>query len=332
MHEPGPPLLLTRPLARNLDLALQLGVPEHAVVDAGHADGTRLRDHGRFGQEGDERACALLVECGWHGHALSRTVAADLCTRVLCGSGVVDASDLPRAAGQTGTAHEGVNAGAAWTQGKKLDNVRALVPMYETSFQVVALKSARIGSLNDLRDKRVGVGPAKGPTESFFVGLMDALGIPFTLVNGTPAELADELKAGRIDALWQGAPPPIPAIKEVADTADAVVFGMQDTEQQAMRAKFPFLALVTVPVQTYKGQTQAIQSVAAWNFLIAHQAFRAADAYWIARTLLGSSDPRASIHPSAGPTRAENAQNNSVRPFHPGALRYYRERGIAGVK
>lgn len=231
-----------------------------------------------------------------------------------------------------GTAHEGVNAGAAWTQGKKLDNVRALVPMYETSFQVVALKSAQIGSLSDLRDKRVGVGPAKGPAESFFVGLMDALGIPFTLVNGTPAELAAELKAGRIDALWQGAPPPIPAIKEVADTADAVVFGMQDAEQRAMRAKFPFLALVTVPVQTYKGQTQAIQSVAAWNFLIAHKDFPEADAYWIARTLLGSSDPRASIHPSAGPTRAENAQNNSVLPFHPGALRYYRERGIAGVK
>ena len=101
MHEPGPPLLLTGPLARNLDLALQLGVPEHVVVNAGHADGTRLRDHGRFGQEGDERACALLVECGWHGHALSRTVAADLCDRLLCGSGVVDASDLPRAAGQT---------------------------------------------------------------------------------------------------------------------------------------------------------------------------------------------------------------------------------------
>ncbi|WP_425258917.1 succinylglutamate desuccinylase [Rubrivivax sp. RP6-9] len=101
MHEPGPPLLLTGPLERNLDLALKLGAPEHVVVDAGHADGTRLRDHGRFGQQGEDQACALLVECGWHGHASSRAVAADLCARVLCVSGVVDEDDLPPGARQT---------------------------------------------------------------------------------------------------------------------------------------------------------------------------------------------------------------------------------------
>lgn len=101
MHEPGPPLLLPGPLVRNLELALKLGAPEHVVVDAGHADGTRLRDHGRFGHPGEDQACALLVECGWHGHASSRAVAADLCARVLCGSGIVDAGDLPPGARQT---------------------------------------------------------------------------------------------------------------------------------------------------------------------------------------------------------------------------------------
>lgn len=231
-----------------------------------------------------------------------------------------------------GTAFEGVNASAAWTEGKKFDNVRALTPMYETSFQLVALKSAGVSSLAELRGKRVGVGPAKGPAENFFVGLMEALAIPFTVVNGTPAALAADLKAGKIDALWQGAPPPIPAIKEVADTADAIVFGMNDAEQRIMQTKFPFLALATVPAGTYKGQTQAIKSVAAWNFLIAHKDLPQADAYWITRTLLSSTDPRAQIHSSAGPTKTENAPNNTVVPFHPGALRYYQERGVAGLK
>jgi predicted deacylase len=100
MHEPGPPLLLTGPLRRNLDLALALGAPEHVVIDAGHADGTRLRDHGRFGQWGEDGACALLVECGWHGHASSRALAMDLCARVLGRSGIVDAGDLPHGWGQ----------------------------------------------------------------------------------------------------------------------------------------------------------------------------------------------------------------------------------------
>jgi uncharacterized protein len=270
-------------------------------------------------------AAAYLTSQGLRSMALESKGSIENMQRVQVDPTVIGMAFL-------GTAHEGVNAGAAWTQGRKMGNVRALVPMYETSFQVVALRSSRISGIGDLRDKRVGVGPAKGPAEAFLVGLMEALGIPFTVVNGTPAALADELKAGRIDALWQGAPPPIPAIKAVADNADAVVFGMQATEQRVMQARFPFLALATVAAGTYKGQTQAIQSVAAWNFLIAHQDFPEADAYLITRTLLDSSDPRAHIHPSAGPTRAENAPKNSVLPFHTGALPYYRERGIAGVK
>ena len=231
-----------------------------------------------------------------------------------------------------GTAYEAINATAPWTKGKKLDNVRALTPMYETSFQLVALKSSGITSLSGLRGKRVGVGPAKGPAENFFVGLTEALGLPVTLVNGTPAALSADLKAGKIDALWQGASVPIPSIKDVADTHEAVVFGMTGAEQQAMLARFPFLAKALVPAATYRGQSQAIQSVAAWNFMIAHKDLPAADAYWITRSLMSSSDPRSQIHVSAGPTRAQNAVNNTVVPFHPGALRYYRERGITGIK
>ncbi len=231
-----------------------------------------------------------------------------------------------------GTAFEAVNATAPWTEGKKLDNVRALTPMYETSFQLVALKSAGISTLSELRGKRVGVGPAKGPAENFFVGLTDVLRIPFILVNGTPAALSADLKAGKIDALWQGASVPIPAIKDVADTSDAVVFGMTDAEQQSMLGKFPFLSKALVPAATYKGQSQAIKSVAGWNFMIAHKDLPDADAYWITRTLLSSTDPRTQIHSAAGSTRAENAANNTVVPFHPGALRYYRERGITSLK
>src|SRR5690606_31714827 len=71
MHEPGKPLLLTGLLPRNIELARKLGAPEHVIVDAGHKDGVRLRDYGRFGDPLDE-ACALLIECGYHGDQASR--------------------------------------------------------------------------------------------------------------------------------------------------------------------------------------------------------------------------------------------------------------------
>ena len=96
MHEPSAPLLLTGVQPRNLDLARQLRAPEHIVVDAGHSDGVRMRDFGRFGlpddAAGDTRS--LLIECGFHGDPSSRAVAQDMCLRFLQAAGTLDGSAL----------------------------------------------------------------------------------------------------------------------------------------------------------------------------------------------------------------------------------------------
>lgn len=98
MHEPCAPLLLTGTQPRNLRLARAMATPEHVVVDAGHKDGTRMRDYGRFGlpdeAAGDSRS--LLVECGFHGDPASRAVAQDQCLRFLQAAGTLDADALGR--------------------------------------------------------------------------------------------------------------------------------------------------------------------------------------------------------------------------------------------
>ncbi len=98
MHEPSAPLLLTGVQPRNRQLARDMGAPEHIVVDAGHKDGVRMRDYGRFGlpdaEAGDSRS--LLIECGFHGDESSRAVAQDQCVRFLAASGAVDAAELAR--------------------------------------------------------------------------------------------------------------------------------------------------------------------------------------------------------------------------------------------
>lgn len=96
MHEPGAPLLLTGIQPRNLELARQLANPVHIVVDAGHKDGVRMRDYGRFGlsdaQAPDTRS--LLIECGFHGDLASRDVARDMCARFLAVSGAAPEQTL----------------------------------------------------------------------------------------------------------------------------------------------------------------------------------------------------------------------------------------------
>ncbi len=100
MHEPSAPLLLTGMQPRNLGLARTMRAPEHIVIDAGHKDGVRMRDYGRFGlpdgdgpgQGGDTRS--LLIECGFHGDPASCNVAQDQCVRFLAAAGVLDAAEL----------------------------------------------------------------------------------------------------------------------------------------------------------------------------------------------------------------------------------------------
>ncbi|HSV53725.1 MAG TPA: succinylglutamate desuccinylase/aspartoacylase family protein, partial [Burkholderiaceae bacterium] len=96
MHEPSAPLLLTGIQPRNLELARLMASPEHVVVDAGHKDGVRMRDFGRFGDHGENGTRSLLIECGFHGDLASRRVAQDQCVRFLQTADTLDAVTAAR--------------------------------------------------------------------------------------------------------------------------------------------------------------------------------------------------------------------------------------------
>jgi len=239
----------------------------------------------------------------------------------------VDASPMTIGTAFMASAYDAVQ-GSGWAAGHEHENVRALFPMYETSFQVAALRKSGIRSLADLDGKKVGVGPAKGPAEGFFRAAADVAHINPVIVNGDPAALSRLVLDGEIDALWQGAVVPIPSLTEVANHADAIVFGLSRAEVTAVLEKLPALSATTIPPGTYKGQTAEIKSVSAWNFVVANKDLPDDMAYTLTRAVLSANDPTSEIYPTAAGTRAANAANNRVLPFHPGALRFYREAGV----
>src|SRR5262249_32206959 len=89
----GTPLLLSGPLAKGRQLALELGFPALVVSDAGHAAGTRLRDYGAFGDPGRPQN-AVLVECGPHDSGKSAEVAVATALRFLSCVGVMQSDRL----------------------------------------------------------------------------------------------------------------------------------------------------------------------------------------------------------------------------------------------
>ncbi|MGL4634774.1 MAG: TAXI family TRAP transporter solute-binding subunit [Beijerinckiaceae bacterium] len=227
-----------------------------------------------------------------------------------------------------GSAYEAIQ-GIGPFKDKKHTNIRAIAPMYETSFQIVAKVTSGISSVPQLAGKKVGVGPAGGPAEAFFKGLQEVSNLSLTIVNGTSAELEAAYLKGDIDAFWQGASIPIPALVRVANVTDSVVFGLTANEVQLMLKRFPYLAAGQVAAGTYKGQAGLISTVAAWNVIVAHAGLDEAVAYNLTKSILTVEGLAAATNGAGASTKAANAPNNKVVPWHPGAARYLKEAGIA---
>ncbi len=89
MHDPHGPVMISGPLAKGIALSKRVGIPEFVVADTGHANGTRMRDYGGFG-DADSPKAALLVECGQHWERSSEALAWQTTWRFLSALNVVD--------------------------------------------------------------------------------------------------------------------------------------------------------------------------------------------------------------------------------------------------
>ncbi|MGZ5031580.1 MAG: M14 family metallopeptidase [Usitatibacter sp.] len=95
MLEPSPPVMICGPLDKGIRFAFDVGIPEHIVSDTGHANGTRMRDFGGFGDASSPRN-ALLVECGQHWEREAERVAWQTTWRFLHRLEMVDPAEAAR--------------------------------------------------------------------------------------------------------------------------------------------------------------------------------------------------------------------------------------------
>jgi hypothetical protein len=95
MLEPSPPVMICGPLEKGIGFAFDVGVPQNIVSDTGHANGTRMRDFGGFGDASSDKN-ALLVECGQHWERNAAHVAWQTLWRFLRAVDVVDRAAAER--------------------------------------------------------------------------------------------------------------------------------------------------------------------------------------------------------------------------------------------
>lgn len=228
-----------------------------------------------------------------------------------------------------GPAYDAWNGKSELAPGLEHKDIRALFPMYQTPFQVIALKSSGITSVSDLAGKRVSVGPAGGTPGTYWPQFMAALGVEANVSNAGAADAAGQLTDGLIDAFAFAAGVPISAFAELAAQQDVVMFGFTPEEQAKVLAAFPAMAPLTIPSGTYAGHDYDQPTVALWNFAVAHKDMPDTLAYEISKLALDNPERMVQIHAAAKETLLENWDKNTFMPFHPGTVKYLEEKGVS---
>jgi TRAP transporter TAXI family solute receptor len=228
-----------------------------------------------------------------------------------------------------GVALQAWNGQGEWTRGQQMRDVRALFPMYDTPFHFVVLRRSGITSVAQLAGKRVGVGPRAGTPGTYFPLMFQALGVAnVTIRNGQASDMGSQLADGLIDCFAFAAGLPIAAFSELAASQDVAFFGFSDADVAKLRQAMPELSPTEIPAGTYRQMQSADKTVGLYNFAISHRSLPDTLAYAIIKAVHENHEALVRGHSAARETVPENVVKNTFLPFHPGAVRYYRERGI----
>jgi TRAP transporter TAXI family solute receptor len=215
-----------------------------------------------------------------------------------------------------------------WTGGKQHRSMRALFPMYDTTFQFVALRSSGITTIAQLDKRNVGVGPRAGTGGTYVPAILNAVGVSATIGNGSFADAAKDLIGGRYDALAMAAGVPFPALKQAEAKEPLNFISLTLQENEAVRKALPELSESEIPAGTYSSLTAKYSTLGVYNFAIGRADLPDDLVYLLVKAIHENQPQLAKAHAAAKETLAQNVVKNTFLPFHPGAARYYREKGL----
>ncbi|EGL83218.1 TRAP transporter solute receptor, TAXI family [Caldalkalibacillus thermarum TA2.A1] len=227
-----------------------------------------------------------------------------------------------------GPAYEGYTGTGEWTGGEKYEDVRIIFPMYSTPFHWWALADTGIEHLDDIKGKRVGVGPAGGTSGTYLPMIHDLLGLDTQNVQAGASDMASQMLDGQLDIIGFAAGIPIAAVTEVEAQRDINIFGIDGEYRQRVIEEFPYFYEFTIPADTYDSLDHDVETIAMFNFGIAHKEINADFIYDFVKAYHENIEQLIQTHSSAEEAVPEAILFNTDVPLHVGAIRYYEEIGI----
>jgi len=217
---------------------------------------------------------------------------------------------------------------------KKVE-LRTLAILYPNRMHVVSIEGTGVNSMKDLKGKRVSTGSPGSATEVMAFRVIEAAGLDkdkdMKRERLGVAESVNAIKDKKIDAFFWVGGLPTAAVTDLAATPGVKIKMIDHAETVGpMNKKYGNLYVEdAIPKATYSGMAADNKQATVMNILVTHANMSDETAYNIVKTIFEKQPDLVAVHKEAANIKFENQKAAaSPVPFHPGALKYFKEKGV----
>lgn len=213
--------------------------------------------------------------------------------------------------------------------------LRTLMILYPNRMHVVTVEGRGINKMADLKGKHISTGAPGSATEVMAFRELEAAGLDkdkdVKRERLSVAESVNGVKDNKIDAFFWVGGLPTAAVTDLANTPGTKIKMIDNAALvPAMNKKYGNLYIEdTIPKSTYRGMEADNKQATVMNILVASEKMDDKTAYNIVKTIFESRDDLIAVHKDTAEFKLENQKAAaSPIPFHPGAVKYFEERGV----
>ena len=222
-----------------------------------------------------------------------------------------------------------VRGSEGWDRAYPMRSVMTLAPNVAL---FIAPEGSGIDSIEDLKGKRVSVGPAGAGFEYFVAPLLAAHGVSyddFNPLNATQQAAVDMLTDGASDAAFLGGAVPTASITQASASMNVTFLPFGDAAKQQLVDDFLFFRPATIPAETYRNQTAPFEGLDVGSMHLITSADTPDDlVYNVTRLVYENRELVVEKHAAGRAINPNNVVRDTGTEFHPGAIRFYQEIGI----
>jgi TRAP transporter TAXI family solute receptor len=218
-------------------------------------------------------------------------------------------------------------------KGKPVKNMGGIFTIYPELIHIVATQASGVRAMRDLKGKRVVLGPQGSGTEQNALQTLAAYGVKESDLGKVEridaGEAADQLKDGRVDVAFFTTGLGSAVILDLFVSGKVVMVPIDSVPGEVLQKQYPFYTLEKIPANTYKGQDREVLTPAVMAMLVARRDLSGDLVYKFTKAIFDNLGQFHSAHAAAKSLTLQTALNGMPVPLHPGAEKFYREKGIA---